>query len=130
VEKDSTYWTVMVGSLCVVLMQACNSISADGKQWIATPEDEISSAEAEEQETAELGALQQPLTGTSKICSVVSTSAVFRDSIPVPDGWTVTRCITDYRNFVGGNSAQLGCMTSTGFVLAAPGNLPSPNCGW
>jgi hypothetical protein len=83
------------------LFTGCSSVSPDGKQWVETPQDE-------------LGEAKQALTGTNKMCSAVVPNQ-FRDTIIVPQGWTVGTC-SQWAGSIGATNFNLGCQTDTGFV--------------
>jgi hypothetical protein len=95
----------------------------------------------EEDAPAELGVLEQALTGTHRVCSVI-VGDNFRDTVLVPSaGWTRTTC-KEYCVRQGDLQVQVACMSSTGLAGggfgtavsctggALPGLPPSNTCGW
>ena len=74
---------------------------------------------------------------TYKLCAAVSLSPFWRDTIPVPNSWTVEDC----RQYVGESFGapaqhQLGCAFSAGrpkvswSAIGSPGSVPARDCGW
>jgi hypothetical protein len=111
----------------------CSSASEDGT-WL-TPVDEsseIPESVGAADEEVELGVAKQPvLTGTHKVCSVFS-SANWRDTILVPNGWAQSTCTSSWKNAVGAGDARVGCMVNNTVSLATcliclP---PVNSCGW
>lgn len=104
-------------------MLGCQSVSADGKEWVVPPET-----------SEDLGSSSQSLTGTHKICSAVDPNR-WRDTISVPNSWTRIRC-AHFAISVGVDYYQIGCTGSTyawGSMVTLSGTptLPPGNsCGW
>ena len=72
-----------------------------------------------------------------KLCAGVSLNPFWRDTIPVPDSWTIEDCREHvYTSFGSAVQAQLGCVFGSGRPkvswsgIGAPGSVPPRNCGW
>jgi hypothetical protein len=125
------------GWLSLVCILGCSSVSDDGRSWVATPAEpgtESDDPEAFEEQQA-IGVLKQPIVGNHQVCSVLVPSN-WRDSIVVPDNWTIANC----RNLCLAFEAtrlQLGCLSNSTVTFGSVTNcsnqlsLPPGNvCGW
>jgi hypothetical protein len=69
------------------------------------------------------------LTVPMKACSIW-VSGNWRDTMPVPQGWTTATC-SDYRRIMGAVSYNLVCFFNNSFSCGTDnGGIPNPNCGW
>jgi hypothetical protein len=83
--------------------------------------------------------LQQPLTGSQEVCTVLSNSdSVFRETLNVDESWNKQDC-KNYCLQVGAHFYAVGCLFDTSFSFSSfaiscasfnePPDPPS-NCGW
>jgi hypothetical protein len=72
----------------------------------------------------DLGQTRQSLTGTHKYCSFAQQDN-WRDTLIVPDGWTVDTCMSWGNAICGGPLCivEVGCISETSFT-------PGTSCGW
>ncbi len=69
------------------------------------------------------------LTVPIKACSVV-VGGNWRDTMPVPQGWTEATC-KDYMRITGANNYTLMCFFNNSVSIGtSSGGIPNPNCGW
>jgi hypothetical protein len=139
----------------LVLLAGCASGSGDGQESTAPvregSEDQARAAEHGSEKTGpvegtseneatdpkelaliEIGAARFALTGTHKLCSIY-VPGNWRDTVVVPNGWSRTRCATDWRAHNGATTAVLGCLTNGTFSFAALSGTAAPpdnSCGW
>ena len=62
-----------------------------------------------------------------QVCSVYAAGS-FRDSITVPDGFSIAAC-QDFQQKAGGYEYQLGCASASGISFSSP-HASAWGCGW